>query len=163
MLSQKHAIVSAFQWRKTKSNKLNRTKMKKNEKNLTHRSGLSLSRRIRCCLLCIDFKHCNKKESKIWIDEYRPLGTSHTATVPCSLFWWAIALYVTAASPKMRTSMNNAQWHCPPVGPMVHLRLFWWWRRVNWVNRPFYRWIAHDIINLHLWLNVLAWRALSCK
>ena len=34
---------------------------------------------------------------------------SQAATVPRSPFWWSIGLRVNAASPKMRTSLNNAQ------------------------------------------------------
>ena len=34
---------------------------------------------------------------------------SHVANVPRSPFWWSIGLRVNAASPKMRTSLNNAQ------------------------------------------------------
>ena len=52
------------------------------------------------------------KEQTHW-----PLArTSHAATVPRSSFWWAIGLQVNAASPKMWTSLNNAQRHCPTKG-----------------------------------------------
>ena len=49
--------------------------------------------------------------------DYWPLAcTSHAATVPRSPFWWwAIGFCVNAASPKMCTSLNNPQWHWPPV------------------------------------------------
>ena len=46
---------------------------------------------------------------------YWPLErTSHAATEPCSPFWWAIGLLVSAELPKMSTSLNKAQWHWPP-------------------------------------------------
>ena len=40
---------------------------------------------------------------------------AYAATVPRSPFWWAIGLRVNTAPPKMRTSLNSAQWQCPPV------------------------------------------------
>ena len=43
---------------------------------------------------------------------YWPLARmSHAATVPRSPFWFT----VNTAPPKMRTSLNNAQRHCPPL------------------------------------------------
>ena len=53
-----------------------------------------------------------------------PLGTRFILTLharltrrlvarsPC---WWSICLRVNAASPTMRTSLNNGQWHWPPT------------------------------------------------
>ena len=48
-----------------------------------------------------------------------------------SPFWCSVRLRINAASPKMCTSLYSAV--TLPTSMAVP-RLFWWWRRVNWVN-----------------------------
>ena len=44
-----------------------------------------------------------------------PLHTHHLLRLmPRSPCWWSIGLRVNAASPKMRTSLNNTRWLWPP-------------------------------------------------